>query len=54
MMTLHVFFTLMLFAPIWFVFDPIMQKSGAWTNIACLFGMLFLSSQLVRLVADTG
>lgn len=54
MMTLHVFFTLLIFAPIWFVVDPILQRIGAWANIVCLYGTIFFSSMIVTFFAQGG
>lgn len=53
MFTLHVFFTFLLFLPIWVLSDAVLHSKSAVINIAYMLGIFFLSSGLVAAVSRT-
>ena len=45
------FFTLLLFFPLWFLIDPVLQTRSAVLNHLYMLGLLLGSSRLVALLA---
>jgi len=53
MIMLHVFFTLLLFLPIWMLTDPVLHTKSAWVNGIHTLGTFLLSGSVVNVLATT-